>query len=84
MLTSRASGPGWLPPPATRCASFGEALEFTGRFYAAGGDLIDLARTVSGVEPDLAATWRAGEQRRYDANAQLVGERARAGALAPG
>src|SRR5581483_5648249 len=61
-----------------------EALSFTGRLYARGFDLIELARTVSGVEPDLAAMWQAGEQRRYDANSKLVAEWARAGTLRPG
>lgn len=61
-----------------------ESIAFTGRFYAAGSDLIDLARTVSGVEPDLAKMWHAGEQRRYEANSRLVAEWARAGALRPG
>jgi hypothetical protein len=45
-------------------------------------DLIDLARTVSGVEPDLAAMWRTGEARRHAALATLVREWARAGKLA--
>jgi AcrR family transcriptional regulator len=61
-----------------------ESISFTGRFYAAGFDLIDLARTVSGVEPDLARMWQAGEQRRYEANSRLVAEWARTGALRPG
>lgn len=61
-----------------------EVIAFTGRLYAAGFDLIDLARTVSGVEPDLERMWQAGEQRRYKANSQLVSEWARSGALRPG
>jgi AcrR family transcriptional regulator len=61
-----------------------ETISFTGRMYAAGFDLIDLARTVSGVEPDLARMWRAGEQRRYEANSNLVAAWARAGALRSG
>lgn len=60
------------------------AVSFTGRMYAAGFDLIDLARTVSGVEPDLATMWQTGEERRYKANSQLVTAWARAGALKPG
>jgi AcrR family transcriptional regulator len=60
------------------------ALSFNGRLYSAGFDLIDLARTVSGLEPDLAAMWQAGEKRRYDAISALVAEWARAEALAPG
>jgi hypothetical protein len=61
-----------------------ETISFTGRMYAAGFDLIDLARTVSGVEPDLARMWQAGEQRRYEANSELVAAWARAGALRSG
>jgi AcrR family transcriptional regulator len=61
-----------------------EAISFTGRLYAAGFDLIDLARTVSGVEPDLARMWQAGEQRRYEVDSELVAEWARAGALRSG
>lgn len=58
-----------------------ELLAFTARFYASGRDLIDLARTVSGVEPDLALMWRTGEERRYRAQAALVDEWVRAGRL---
>lgn len=61
-----------------------EAIAFTGRLYSAGFDLIDLARTVSGVEPELARMWQTGEERRLKANSELVGEWARAGALRPG
>jgi AcrR family transcriptional regulator len=61
-----------------------EAISFTGRLYAAGFDLINLARTVSGVEPDLANMWDAGERRRYDAYSDLVAAWERAGALRPG
>lgn len=61
-----------------------EAISFTGRLYAAGFDLINLARTVSGVEPDLANMWQAGERRRYEAYSDLVANWARAGALRPG
>lgn len=61
-----------------------EAISFTGRLYAAGFDVIDLARTVSGVEPDLARMWQIGEQRRYERISELVATWARAGALRPG
>jgi AcrR family transcriptional regulator len=61
-----------------------ETISFTGRMYATGFDLIDLARTVSGLEPDLARMWQAGEQRRYKANSELVAAWARAGALKTG
>lgn len=61
-----------------------ERLAFTTRFYAAGADLIQIARTVSGVEPDLLDLWNEGEARRYRAADTLVTEWAAAGALAPG
>lgn len=61
-----------------------ERLAFTTRFYAGGADLIHIARTVSGVEPDLRDLWSEGERRRHDAAGTLVAEWAKAGALAPG
>jgi AcrR family transcriptional regulator len=61
-----------------------ERIAFTCRFYAAGSDLIDIGRTVSGIEPDLRAFWEEGEGRRYRATATLVKEWEAAGALAPG
>lgn len=60
-----------------------ERLAFTCRFYAGGADLIGIARTVSGVEPDLRAFWLEGEGRRYKATATLVAQWDAAGALAP-
>jgi hypothetical protein len=59
-------------------------LVFTARFYAAGADVIGIAHTVSGVEPDLREVWIEGEERRYRAVSQLVAEWDAAGALAPG
>ncbi len=61
-----------------------ERLAFTSRFYAAGADLIHIARTVSGVESDLRTMWTEGEARRHRAASTLVAEWAAAGALAPG
>jgi AcrR family transcriptional regulator len=60
------------------------AAAFTCRFYAAGADLIEIGRTVSGIEPDLRAFWEEGEGRRYRATAALISEWSRAGMLAPG
>lgn len=59
-------------------------VAFNVRFYSAGADLIHIARTVSGVEPDLAEMWKGGEARRYRATRSLVAEWERAGALGPG
>jgi AcrR family transcriptional regulator len=61
-----------------------ELLAFTGRFYASGRDLIELARSVSGVERDLAEMWRTGEDRRYRAHAALIAEWVRMGWLSAG
>ena len=51
---------------------------------AGGIDLIEIARTVSGVEPDLGAMWREGEGRRHKALTAMVAEWEAAGALRPG
>lgn len=59
-------------------------IAFNIRFFARGIALIDLARTVSGAEPDLRALWNEGEARRRKADAALVADWARAGTLAPG
>lgn len=61
-----------------------ERLAFTIRFYAGGADLIQIARTVSGVEPDLRDMWNEGEGRRHSAAKSLVAEWEGAGALAAG
>jgi AcrR family transcriptional regulator len=61
-----------------------ERIAFTCRFYAAGADLIDIGRTVAGVEPDLRAFWAEGEGRRYRATAALAKAWGAAGVLAPG
>ena len=54
---------------------------FASRLYAAGIELIEIARTVSGVEPDLAAMWSEGEDRRYRSVSATVDAWRRAGAL---
>lgn len=59
-------------------------LAFNIRFYSAGIDLIDVARTVQGVEDDLRAMWQEGEARRRRSVAGVVTDWERAGALAPG
>ena len=59
-------------------------IAFTARFYAGGIDLIEIARTVSGVEPDLGAMWSEGEGRRHRALSALVAKWHRDGALRPG
>ena len=59
-------------------------IAFTDRFYARGIDLINIARSVSGAEPDLAAMWTEGEGRRHKALSDIVVGWARAGMLVPG
>jgi AcrR family transcriptional regulator len=66
------------------CRQLRERIAFNVRFYAGGAELIDIARTVSGVEADLAAMWKKGEGRRYRATKALVAEWEAAGALAEG
>lgn len=61
-----------------------ERIAFNVRFYGGGADLIDIARTVSGVEPDLAAMWQEGEARRDRATRALVAEWEEGGVLARG
>ena len=61
-----------------------ENIAFTTRYYSRGADLIELARTVSGVEPDLGAMWQEGESRRLRRYSELAAEWERVGALAPG
>jgi TetR/AcrR family transcriptional regulator, regulator of autoinduction and epiphytic fitness len=81
--------PGGLDPGAG--AGTGDALRqlqaqvaFTTRFYAHGSDLIELARTLSGVEPDLGEMWREGESRRHRRQSRIVGAWKRNGVLSAG
>lgn len=65
-------------------AQLRERIAFMTRFFAGGADLIEIARTVSGAEPDLRAMWKEGEARRYRAAESLVRSWAASGALASG
>jgi len=58
--------------------------DFLVRFFIENIEMIDLMRTVSGVEPDLREVWVEGEARRYRGEAALVTEWDKAGALTPG
>lgn len=58
-------------------------LRFNIRFFAANIDLIDLARTVSGVEADLGAMWSEGEARRLKAEVAWLERWKEDGVLAP-
>ena len=72
------------PSPDDPRRQLRENIAFTTRFYSRGADLIELARTVSGVESDLGAMWQEGEARRLRRYSALTAEWERAGALAPG
>ena len=61
-----------------------ESVAFTTRIFAGGADLIELARSVSGVEPDLRELWVEGEARRHRRLTELVGTWHDAGALRAG
>lgn len=61
-----------------------QSIAFTTRYYSRGADLIELARTASGIEPDLGARWREGEARRLRRYSELAAGWERAGVLAPG
>ncbi len=59
-------------------------IAFTTRFFASGIELIEIARTVSGVEPDLAEMWAEGEGRRHKAFSSMIAAWRRTGVLLPG
>jgi TetR/AcrR family transcriptional regulator, regulator of cefoperazone and chloramphenicol sensitivity len=59
-------------------------VSFSRRFYQQSADLIDVARSAGSMEPDLAALWAEGEQRRFKGVAPIVHSWAQAGALRRG
>jgi AcrR family transcriptional regulator len=56
-------------------------VSFSGRLYQQSADLIEVARSAGSMEPDLAALWIEGEQRRLRGVAPIVRSWAVAGAL---
>ena len=56
-------------------------VSFTRRLYQQSADLIEVARSAGSMEPDLAALWSEGEQRRLRGVAPIVHSWAEAGAL---
>lgn len=56
-------------------------VSFSRRLYEQSADLIEVARSAGSVEPDLAALWAEGEQRRLRGVAPIVHSWAAAGAL---
>jgi len=61
-----------------------EGVAFTTRLFAGGAELIEISRTVSGLEPDLREMWVEGEARRHARVTDLVAEWERDGVLAEG
>lgn len=56
-------------------------VSFSRRLYQQSADLIEVARSAGSMEPDLAALWTEGEQRRLRGVAPIVHSWAAAGAL---
>ena len=56
-------------------------VSFSRRLYQQSADLIEVARSAGSMEPDLAALWVEGEQRRLRGVAPIVRSWAAAGAL---
>jgi TetR/AcrR family transcriptional regulator, regulator of cefoperazone and chloramphenicol sensitivity len=56
-------------------------VSFNRRLYQQSADLIEVARSAGAMEPDLAALWVEGEQRRLRGVAPVVRSWAAAGAL---
>jgi AcrR family transcriptional regulator len=56
-------------------------VSFTRHLYQQSADLIEVARSAGSMEPDLAALWVEGEQRRLRGVAPIVHSWAAAGAL---
>ena len=56
-------------------------VSFNRRVYQQSADLIDVARSAGSMEPDLAALWAEGEQRRLRGVAPVIRSWAVAGAL---
>ncbi len=56
-------------------------VSFSRRLYQQSADLIEVARSAGSMEPDLAALWAEGEQRRLRGVAPIVHSWAVAGAL---
>jgi AcrR family transcriptional regulator len=56
-------------------------VSFSRRFYQQSADLIEVARSAGTMQPDLAALWVEGEQRRLRGLAPIVRSWAAAGVL---
>uniref|UniRef100_UPI0019D41A21 TetR/AcrR family transcriptional regulator n=1 Tax=Solirhodobacter olei TaxID=2493082 RepID=UPI0019D41A21 len=61
-----------------------ERIAFNMRYYARGADLIEAARSASGVDQGLQEMWERGEARRLERFAELVAKWDRDDVLVPG
>lgn len=61
-----------------------ERIAFNMRYYARGADLIEAARSASGVDQGLNEMWRRGEARRLELFTELITKWDRDGSLVPG
>ena len=59
-------------------------VAFRVRLFAQAADFLEVVRGARGVDPDLAATWDEGEERRRRAQRDVVRAWADRGALRPG
>jgi hypothetical protein len=59
-------------------------VAFRVRLFAQAADFLDLVRGARAVEPDLAATWEEGEERRRRAQTDVVRDWARSSQLRRG
>lgn len=66
---------------ATPARQLSLIVSFVRRFYEQSADLIEVARSAGSTEPDLAALWVEGEQRRLRGVTPVVRSWAAAGAL---
>jgi AcrR family transcriptional regulator len=57
---------------------------FNIRLFQRGADVLEILRSAGGTDPDLAAVWREGEERRRKGQASFIREWARNGTLRPG
>ena len=66
---------------ADPCRQLSLMVSFNCRLYRQSADLIEVARSAGSMEPDLAALWAEGEQRRLRGVAPIVHTWATGGAL---
>ena len=60
-----------------------EVIELSIRMYGGRSDVTELARTIGEADQDIAVLWRQGEQRRYEAESELLADWHTRGLLRP-